>query len=35
MNDLVQLNKSYRTKDESQQIVTQGYSHAYNTPFLT
>ena len=30
---LVQMNKSTRTRAESQQIVTQGYSHAYNTLF--
>jgi hypothetical protein len=26
-------NKSSRTRDESQQIAGQAYSHAYNTPF--
>lgn len=25
--------KSYRTRDESQRIAVQDYSHAYNTPF--
>ena len=30
---IVQMNKSTRTRAESQQIVTQGYSHAYNTLF--